>query len=320
MTEPTAHTDKLIRGALILVMGAALTVGTWSIYTLLTTLLHAPTPVAIFGCGMFDAAAFFFALLAQRYATTPDSGLAPRLAMLAMVASSAWVNWTHAQLEHWGSIGYIVAAAPVVAELSFEAYHRYIDREARRQQGRTPASLPVLGKPAWILHPRRARQVIDAAVLARLEAAAAVETHRLEVVRAEVGQHPGTPGHALPAVSGVLPGVETGTQTVRLQIETVAGPVPAASGHLVPARVERPARLPEPVLAAQAAPAPDGHSDQASPLSIAEAVRTAIAQTGTNLDDIAARVAEIKPGAREDSVRREARRQVAQLPPTGLYM
>ena len=171
MATPSAEKDKLTRGALFLVMGSALTVGTWSIYTLLTARFHAPIAVALFGAIMFDAAALFFARLAQAYATSPDSGLIPRLAMLAMICTSSWVNWQHALLEHWGKVGCVIlAGAPIVAELTFELYHRWVHREALRAQGRVPSALPVLGKWAWILHPKQAFAVVDTTVEARLGA------------------------------------------------------------------------------------------------------------------------------------------------------
>jgi putative flippase GtrA len=169
VTEKTDEKDKLTRCALFLVMGAALTLGTWSIYTLLTARFHAPVAVALFGAIMFDAAALFFARLAQTYATSPDSGLFPRLAMLAMICISSWVNWQHALLEHWGRVGCVIlAGAPIVSELAFELYHRYVHREALRAQGRVPSALPVLGKWAWILHPKQAFKVVDTTVEARL--------------------------------------------------------------------------------------------------------------------------------------------------------
>ncbi|MFD8384350.1 DUF2637 domain-containing protein, partial [Streptomyces sp. NPDC059679] len=150
---PNPLFDRLIRGmtpadwairiVLFLVMTAALAVGTWSIYTLLTQQLQAPRPIAILGCGMFDVAALFFALLSQRYAVTTDSGLAPRLAMLAMISTSSWVNWQHGQLEGWGIVGSVIlAAAPVIAELAFEMFHRYAHRETLRRLGRVAQTLP----------------------------------------------------------------------------------------------------------------------------------------------------------------------------------
>lgn len=174
--------DWVIRIVLALVMTAALAVGTWSIYTLLTQQLHAPQPIAILGCGMFDVAALFFALLSQRYAITTDSGLAPRAAMLAMVSTSSWVNWQHGQLEGWGIVGSVIlAAAPVIAELAFEMFHRYAHRETLRRLGRVAQTLPVLGKWAWIAHPSRSRKTIDAHIQAALTEHEAVAERREEL-------------------------------------------------------------------------------------------------------------------------------------------
>ena len=174
--------DWAIRAVLILVMTAALAVGTWSIYTLLTQRLAAPQPIAILGCGMFDVAALFFALLSQKYAVTTDSGLAPRLAMLTMICTSAWVNWQHGQMEQWGTVGSVIlAAAPIIAELSFEMFHRYAHRETLRRLGRVAQTLPVLGKWAWLAHPFRSRKTIDAHIKAGLTEHEAVAKRREEV-------------------------------------------------------------------------------------------------------------------------------------------
>lgn len=171
--------DWAIRAVLVAVMTAALAVGTWSIYTLLTQVFHVPQPVAILGCGMFDGAALFFALLSQRYATTTDSGFAPRAAMLAMVGTSSWVNWQHAQLEHWGLVGgVILASAPAIAELAFLMFHKFAHRETLRALGRVPQALPTLGKWAWLAHPIRARRTVDAHVKAGLTEHEAVAKRR----------------------------------------------------------------------------------------------------------------------------------------------
>lgn len=185
LVDAVLDADWPTRIILGVVMTAALAVGTWSVYTLLTDLFHAPRLVAILGCGMFDGAAFFFARLSQRYATTTDSGLGPRSAMLAMICTSAWVNWQHAALKHWGTVGGVVlAAAPVIAELSFEMWHRYEHREALRALGRVAETLPVLGKWAWLTHPFRARKVIDAHIRAGLTETEAVAERRHELADA----------------------------------------------------------------------------------------------------------------------------------------
>jgi hypothetical protein len=166
-------------------MTAALAVGTWSVYTLLTTLLGAPWYVATFGCFMFDGAAFFFARLSQRYATTTDSGLAPRAAMLAMISTSSWVNWRHARLENWGTVGgVILAAAPVIAELAFEMWHRFEHREALRRLGRVAQTLPALGYRTWTTHPFRSRKVIDSHIVAAIIEHQAIAARRVEIADA----------------------------------------------------------------------------------------------------------------------------------------
>lgn len=192
MTTDQPASDKLTRGILLLVMVAALAVGTWSIYTLLTDRFHAPRQIAFFGCAMFDAAALFFARLAQKYATSPDSGLAPRLAMLATTTASAWTNWTHAKMEGWGTVGGVVlGSAPVIAEIAFELHHRYENREALRRRGRVPAALPVLGKWAWLLYGRTAFRAMRSVVGTHLRTTAA-DAGRVTVERGDA-QHEAHP-------------------------------------------------------------------------------------------------------------------------------
>lgn len=181
--------DWAIHVVLTVVMAAALAVGTWSIYTLLKHQLGAPAAVAILGCGMFDVAALFFALLSQRYAVTTDSGLAPRTAMLAMICLSSWVNWRHGQMEGWGTVGSVIlAAAPVIAELSFEMFHRYAHREALRRLGRVAQALPVLGKWSWLAHPFRSRRALDAHIQATLTEHEAIADRRTELAAARARQ------------------------------------------------------------------------------------------------------------------------------------
>jgi hypothetical protein len=209
--------DWAIRIVLGLVMTAALAVGTWSIYTLLTAQLHAPKPIAILGCGMFDVAALFFALLSQKYAITTDSGLAPRLAMLTMVSTSSWVNWQHGQLEGWGTVGSVIlAAAPAIAELAFEMFHRYAHRETLRVLGRVAQTLPVLGKWAWLAHPFRSRKTIDAHIRAALTEHEAVADRREELASVRARLTVGLPI----AAAEVSPSLGTSMQVSLERLET----------------------------------------------------------------------------------------------------
>lgn len=259
MPTPSAEKDKLTRGALFLVMGSALTVGTWSIYTLLTARFHAPIAVALFGAIMFDAAALFFARLAQAYATSPDSGLVPRLAMLAMVCTSSWVNWQHALMEHWGRVGCVVlAGAPIVAELTFELYHRWVHREALRAQGRVPSALPVLGKWAWILHPKKAFAVVDTTVAARLtevtDEVQRVTLHREAPHPDEAPQHGEAPAglilipdyvlRVLAAASSAPPALEAAPVASEAPSEAAAQPTEAPVNSASPQPAAAPASLP----------------------------------------------------------------------------
>lgn len=237
--------DWAIRIVLVLVMTAALAVGTWSIYTLLTQQLAAPKPIAILGCGMFDISALFFALLSQRYAVTTDSGLAPRLAMLAMIATSAWVNWQHGQLEHWGTVGSVIlAAAPVIAELSFEMFHRYAHRETLRRLGRVAQTLPVLGKWAWLAHPVRSRKTIDAHIRAALTEHEAVAERREEVAGIR----------ARSIVSVPLPTVAL----ERLSVEQSAPPLEALTEHAQEAPLSQPTE--RPALTVETTPSERAHT------------------------------------------------------------
>lgn len=257
MSTPIAEKDTTLRGALFLVMGAALTVGTWSIYTLLTARFHAPTAVALFGSVMFDAAALYFARLAQKYATSPDSGLVPRLAMLAMVSASSWVNWQHALLEHWGRVGCVIlAGAPIVSEVAFELHHRYVHKEALRAQGRVPSALPVIGKWAWLLHPGKAYRVIDQAVVTRLDAVAndaqritpQIEAHRITAASpdaADAAHHVTLPDYVVRALTAASP------HQSQLPATPAQNDAPAeAPDHVDDAPVERREAQPAPMPAA----------------------------------------------------------------------
>lgn len=271
MNTPPAS-DKTTRAALIFVMVAALTVGTWSIYTLLTSRFGAPQIVAVFGCAMFDAAALFFARLAQRYATSPDSGLAPRLAMLATVSASAWTNWTHARMEGWGTVGGVVlGSAPLIAELAFELYHRYLHREALRRRGRVAPALPVFGKWAWLLYARTSFRAMRHVVGVNLAAAADTAPALHEVTRDDAApHHPAAPGDA-PAPHHLVITVQQAAAIEAVPIELA--PQPQHEAAVMPAgqRADAPLR-PEPVLPVDAQAAADDVL-RGKALSKADAVR-----------------------------------------------
>lgn len=238
MTTPPPTKDRTTRAALIFVMVAALTVGTWSIYTLLTERFAAPQVVALFGCAMFDAAALFFARLAQQYAASEDSGLAPRLAMLTTVSASSWTNWEHAQIKHWGTVGGVVlGGAPIIAEVAFELYHRYVHREALRQRGRVAAALPVFGKWAWLLYLRTSFRAMRKVVGYNLALAASTDAPGLTpLMRTDAASH-----H--PAAPGEVPATHHLVITVQQPAAIEAAPVELAPQPQHEARVMPAGRL-----------------------------------------------------------------------------
>ncbi|WP_329126075.1 DUF2637 domain-containing protein [Streptomyces sp. NBC_01353] len=269
LVQPAGRDYKkwAIRIVLVLVMAAALAVGTWSIYTLLTETFHAPKPIAFFGCGLFDVAALFFALLSQQYATTTDSGLAPRTAMLAMVTTSSWVNWKHAQLENWGTVGgVILAAAPVIAELAFELFHRFEHREALRALGRVAQTLPVLGNWAWITHPLRSRRTLDAHIRAALTEHEAVAERRSEIAteRAQIIVSASFPQSAPPLTQPAqhIPAALTGDAQPMPALNPPALTVPVVSA-LAPASLSAPITIP--ALTAPSALTPNPTDDAQTP-------------------------------------------------------
>lgn len=280
---PNPHFDKLIYGrspsdwairiVLVLVMTAALAVGTWSIYNLLTHQLHAPKPVATLGCGLFDVAGLFFALLSQRYAVTTDSGLAPRLAMLAMVSTSSWVNWQHGKIEHWGTVGSVIlAAAPIIAELAFEMFHRYAHRETLRRLGRVAQTLPIIGKWAWLAHPIQSGRTVDKHIRAGLTEHEAVAVRRGEVAKVRA--------RALVQVP-IVPTVELTRIAEPEQVQVREGsPVQVHDANQVPAlpvheQVREPQAAPE--------PAPANQVPRTGEPAAPEPARTPVREPATNL-------------------------------------
>jgi hypothetical protein len=157
----------------LLVVGAALAMSWWSLYSLALA-YRVPLALAVGVSTIFDGAALVLGDLARRYATTTDSGLAPRSAMLALVVTSAWLNWRHALMLGLPAPGQMMFSAPsLIAGGVWELMRRWDHREAMRSVGRVPEALPMLGRWAWLLFPRSAlsaqRSIISAQLSAVLE-------------------------------------------------------------------------------------------------------------------------------------------------------
>jgi hypothetical protein len=300
------------------VVTAVLALVAWSVSTYLHNYVHVPWALAILGAAVFDLSALILADLAHRATNAGDTAAALiyGLGVAAFTAASAYVNWLHAQVAGWGTGGgFLFAGGPITVEVLFVAQHWFQHRRKLRRDGKLGEPLPRLGVLSWMFFGRRSTKVIKTVIESRLDI-----IQGTAVTRAAGHDAPGMPGQ-VPGQPGTLPGARPveaiAPQTVRVEIATAPADARPGAAHLVPARAPRPAPLPEPVLAAQA---PDGHDTGQPDLSIAEAVRIAIDEIGTDKKAVTDRAAELKPGAQRDSIRREASRQIDSLPGTGLYM
>jgi hypothetical protein len=322
VTEPDVTTDRA-HWAWRPVVTAVLALVAWSVSTYLHDYVHVPWILAILGAAIFDLSALILADLAHRATNSGDTAAALiyGTGVALFTAASAVVNWLHAQVAGWGVAGGILfAGAPIAAEILFVAQHWFQHRRKLRRDGKLGDALPRLGLLSWSFFPNRSRKVIKAVIESRLDTIETVAVRHAELARAAGQDASGMPGH-VPGQQGELPGARPGNalpaQTLRLEIATTPSTAHPVVGQLVPARVPRPAVVPEPVLTAQA---PDGQETSQPDLSIAQAVRIAIEEIGTDVDAVTARAAELKPESDRANVRREARRQTGKLPGTGLYM
>lgn len=137
-----------------IIIGAALAISWWSLYVLASEQYGMPKYLAAVVSTVYDGGALVLADLSQRYARTTDSGMAPRALMLALIAASAWLNWSHAKMLHYSPPGQLMfASPPAVAGALFEIEQRFMHRDALRKNGRVAPALPAFGRWSWTLHP-----------------------------------------------------------------------------------------------------------------------------------------------------------------------
>jgi hypothetical protein len=140
----------LSRLAYTVVLIVALTISWWSLYVLAR---HYAVPpwLAVGASTVFDGGALVLGDLSHRYAQSPDSGLASRLGMFALVAGSVYLNAAHAILMHYGTPAKVMFAAPAaVAGLLFELERGWTNRAARRRYGRVAEALSPVERLAWV--------------------------------------------------------------------------------------------------------------------------------------------------------------------------
>jgi Protein of unknown function (DUF2637) len=159
------------------VVGAALSLSAYSLY-FVGRHYGLPVPLAAIVSACFDGAAIACADLALKYAQTHgDSGLAPRLAVLILATTSAYLNMQHAIISHLPFAARVLyAVPPVVAVAMFEMRSRYERREALRRAGRVVKALPPIDPRAWLMFPVRTPRMVREIVGYRLDEMIATET------------------------------------------------------------------------------------------------------------------------------------------------
>jgi hypothetical protein len=193
--------SKISRAAWPFIIGAALAISWWSLYVLAHEQYGMPKQLAVVVSTVYDGGALVLADLSQRYARTPDSGMGPRILMIALIGVSAWLNWSHARMLHYTAPGQVMfASPPVVAGALFEIEQRFMHRDALRRFGRVAPALPAFGRWSWTLHPVKTIRRVYAITAHRVDSVP-VDIMDLRPIEAPHGA-PDTPADGAP---GPLP-------------------------------------------------------------------------------------------------------------------
>ena len=137
-----------------LVVIAALSISTWSLYTLG---IHEgmPKPIAALISLCFDGGAIAASDLSLKWARIHGvSGLSARMAMMSFAGMSAWFNYNHAVILGLPLFArFMFASPPVIAVTTIELHLRFEHRTALKKSGSLPGELPHYAKWAWIFRP-----------------------------------------------------------------------------------------------------------------------------------------------------------------------
>uniref|UniRef100_A0AAU2A7A2 DUF2637 domain-containing protein n=1 Tax=Streptomyces sp. NBC_00093 TaxID=2975649 RepID=A0AAU2A7A2_9ACTN len=221
-----------------LVLIVALALSWWSLSTLAIESYGVPEFLAYGISVAFDGAALVCADLASKYARSPDSGAGPRLATYGLIASSVFLNVSHAQMRGYGAAGQVLfGAPPVIAGVLFELALKWEHRQSLRARGRVAEAMPVFGKLSWLVFPLMTWKGFRRVLRGRLEdnVSRAVPTQetaaRHQDSPSETPRQPETPSEA-----GQDTADTTGT-------ESVAAENRSETSELGPATQETPSAL-----------------------------------------------------------------------------
>lgn len=131
---------------------------------------------------MFDLAGLICAEYARRAIERGTPAGLPRIAILAFVAVSGVLNWSHG-LEVGGTVaGLGLASISFAVELLFELHRRDVRDEQRAERGLVAERMPHIPVLAWLMFPMRAWRTLRGAVGARLDVLDPVQTPRQTAV------------------------------------------------------------------------------------------------------------------------------------------
>ncbi|WP_214369782.1 DUF2637 domain-containing protein [Pseudonocardia sp. H11422] len=139
---------------------------------------------------LFGAAAFYVALLAQRYVLRGDSALTERMLTWMYAAAGAGFNWWHAHHVGEHAAALFFGGASLSAALLWDRTLRAWRRDQLREVGALERPLPRFRALRWMLAPVSTFQAFRASVLLGLttpdEALAAVERQQAAVEQQRV--------------------------------------------------------------------------------------------------------------------------------------
>lgn len=147
----------------------ALIMSWFSMTDLATTTFGLPQWIAVIISLAFDIGAIFLALITVSAALRSENATMAKLATLAFIGTSLYINVVHAQVSNYGLVGMIMfGAAPAIVFISFEIYLRHIMKRELREQGLIPDRMPKVGALTWMRHSGPSFRLASKALEARL--------------------------------------------------------------------------------------------------------------------------------------------------------
>lgn len=206
-----------------IVLPSAFAFSTWSLYVLAHDHYRVPAVLAALAGVVYDGAAL---LALDAWATAAkdpqQSTLRPRIAAVALLATSVFLNVVHASIAHQGAPAAVLYAGPAIvlwamAELRLGAQHA----AQRRQLGLGYAPRPAYGLDAWVVRRGRAWHAYTQHLDARLDSA--LPTPALEITMGDPQPE------ALPPVASQISGPQHATLTAAIMAAaTTLGPTATA--------------------------------------------------------------------------------------------